>query len=489
MTQHFSDSPTDNTQDWKDSPVAQSKPQLGVGQMIQLGLFQIGLGMMSVLLDGLLNRVMIKELGISGTVASLVIAVTLFVAPARIWIGQASDARPLWGKQHRTSYILTGAVCFAVMAFIAVQAMWQLGAAVKLAAFGGSAIAWTGLLAMIFGFYGMSIATSSTPFATLLVDTTDEAQRSKIVGIDWAMLTGGIAVGGILIKTLLNKLDQAPEGMDLLGQLQLLQSSVNGLFIVVPAIAVGLALVATWGIERKYSRFRPQVRAAGSAVGLKQAWDILTANRQTKTFFSFLIAMTLGLFLQNTILEPYGGDVFGMKPGETAMLNSFFGGGALVGILSSGWLLAPRLGKKRTAIVGCQLVVLTLAVIIAAGFTANPLFLKLGVGLFGLASGVTTTGAVTLMLDLTAAEMAGTFIGAWGLSQAFARGMSTVFGGVILDVGRSLFGQQLFAYGLVLVIQAISMMVAIGLLKQINVQEFKASGRENLANVIAMDQD
>jgi hypothetical protein len=41
----------------------------------------------------------------------------------------------------------------------------------------------------------------------------------------------------------------------------------------------------------------------------------------------------------------------------------------------------------------------------------------------------------------------------------------------------------------VLVVQAISMLVAIGLLKQVNVQEFQVTGRDNLANVIAIEQD
>jgi MFS transporter, BCD family, chlorophyll transporter len=467
---------------------ASPMPRIKARHMLQMGLFQIGLGMMSVLLDGLLNRVMIKELGLSGTVASFVIAATLFVAPVRIWIGQRSDARPLWGKLHRTSYIVVGAACFALLSFVAVQMMWQLGAAAKIAAWGGSTIGWAALLAFTFGLYGMAVATSSTPFATLLVDITDEDQRSKIVGIDWAMLTGGIAIGGILIKNLLKKLETTPN-LDLLQSLQLLQSSVNSLFIVIPIGVIGLAWAATWGIERKYSRFQPTQRAAGASVGFRQAWEILTANRQTKLFFGFLIAMTLGLFLQNTILEPYGGDIFRMSPGATAMLNSFFGGGALVGIVVSGWLLAPRMGKRATATIGCQAVVVSLGLIIVSGFTANPQFLQMAVLLFGLASGVTTTGAVTLMLDLTAAEMAGTFIGAWGLSQAFARGISTVFGGVILDIGRQLFGVPLYAYGLVLVVQAICMLVAIGLLKQVNVQEFKVTGRENLANVIAIEQD
>jgi len=37
-----------------------------------------------------------------------------FVAPARVWFGQMSDAKPLFGY-HRTGYVWTGAVLFAII--------------------------------------------------------------------------------------------------------------------------------------------------------------------------------------------------------------------------------------------------------------------------------------------------------------------------------------------------------------------------------------
>jgi MFS transporter, BCD family, chlorophyll transporter len=60
------------------------------------------------------------------------------------------------------------------------------------------------------------------------------------------------------------------------------------------------------------------------------------------------------------------------------------------------------------------------------------------------------------MLDLTAAETAGTFIGAWGLAQAYARGMAKVAGGAVLDIGKHLFGDAnlFWAYSVVFALQA-----------------------------------
>ncbi len=468
---------------FSEQDAERSLPKIQLLTILRLGLFQLGLGMMSVLLTGLLNRVMIKELGVPATIASVVLAVTLFVSPIRVWFGQLSDTKPLWGRLHRTSYVLTGAVCFSVLSYLAVQVMWKVGEVSRSTGWGFETYGWVGLLALVFGLYGIAVSSSSTPFATLLVDITDEEDRAKVVSIDWAMLTGGIAVGGILIKVLLKGLETDPSGA-------LLQASVNRVFLVVPFIVVMFAIAATWGVEQRYSRFAQRLRdSGGEPMTLTRALKVLTANRQTRFFFTFLLVMTMGLFLQDAVLEPYGGEIFNMPAGSTAVLNSFFGGGALLGILGSGFWITPRIGKRSTAKLGCQLVIVSLAGIILCGFTGNPKFLQYALLLFGLASGITTTGAVTLMLDLTAAETAGTFIGAWGLSQALARGLATVTGGMALDLGRKLFTNSVWAYGFVFILQAIAMLVAIRLLSRVNVSEFQTSAKQAIASVISSDLD
>jgi len=108
---------------------------------------------------------------------------------------------------------------------------------------------------------------------------------------------------------------------------------------------------------------------------------------------------------------------------------------------------------------------------------------------FGLAAGITTTGALSLMLDLTAAETAGTFIGAWGLAQAIARALATVTGGAVLQAGKALFTSPLLAYSLVFGLQAVGMLVAIQLLSRVNVTEFRSNTRQAIANVMEGDLD
>ena len=100
-----------------------------------------------------------------------------------------------------------------------------------------------------------------------------------------------------------------------------------------------------------------------------------------------------------------------------------------------------------------------------------------------------TIGGISLMLDLTAVETAGTFIGAWGLAQAMSRALATVAGGVILDIGRAIFTVPVLAYGSVFVVQASGMLLSILLLNQVNVQEFKDTTGRAIATVMEGDLD
>jgi BCD family chlorophyll transporter-like MFS transporter len=77
------------------------------------------------------------------------------------------------------------------------------------------------------------------------------------------------------------------------------------------------------------------------------------------------------------------------------------------------------------------------------------------------------------MLELTTAETAGTFMGAWGLAQSMARGFATILGGAVLNLGKVFYSNSFLAYGLVFVAQGIGIVWVIFLLKHISMKEFK----------------
>ncbi|WGV25468.1 BCD family MFS transporter [Halotia branconii] len=463
-----------------------SVPRVNLPTMFRLGLFQMGLSMMSILTLGVLNRVMIQEIAIPATLVALVLALPLFVAPSRIWFGQISDAKPLWGY-HRTAYVWVGAAIFAIAAFLAVQVMWQLNLAASSTngwVWTTQTIGWIAVLGLMFAVYGLAICASGTAFAALLVDISEEDNRSQVVGVVWSMLMVGIIIGAIISSSLLKQL--TPEAT-----VETLQAAVNKLFIIVPAIVFGLAIAATFGVEKKYSHYssRSTLVNREDSITLGNAWKILTASPQTGLFFTFLVVMTLCLFIQDPVLEPYAGQVFGMPLAESTKLNVFYGIGLLIAYGVTGFLIVPRLGKRRTTRLGCMLVAFCALLLGISGFTANAAFLKLSLVLFGLATGFLTTGAISLMLDLTAAEAAGTFIGAWGLAQSISRGIAVVIGGTVLDIGRRVLPNLELAYGLVFALEAVGMVVSIWFLNRVNVTEFQTNTKQAIASVLESDLD
>lgn len=482
----------------ESSTDAPTVPSINIFTMFRLGLFQMGLGIMSLLTLGVLNRVMIDELKVPALIASGALAMHQVVAPARVWFGQMSDAKPIFGM-HRTGYVWIGAALFTSVSFLAVQVVWQLGNSMaSVGELTNTTYAWAGVLALVFTIYGLALSASSTPFAALLVDISDEDNRSQLIGIVWSMLMVGIIIGAIVSSILLK-----PLTLDT--PVTQMQDTITWLFVFIPAIVFAIAMVSTVGIESKYSRYtnRSSVSDREDSITLGKALKVLTASRQTGFFFTFLLVMTISLFMQEAVLEPYGGEVFGMPISETTKLNAFWGTGTLIGLSGTGFWITPRLGKHKTTRLGCLLSSGTFVIIILAGFTHNPQFLQYALLLFGLALGMTTTGALSLMLDLTVAETAGTFIGAWGLSQAIARALATVFGGAILDFGKWILVQVrgvadvtaipepelLPAYAVVFGLQAAGMLLAVWFLNRVNIKEFRDNSQRAVMAVIESDLD
>ncbi|MEM1409685.1 MAG: PucC family protein, partial [Pseudomonadota bacterium] len=65
--------------------------ELSMARIMRLSLFQISVGMATVLLTGTLNRVMIVELGGQAWMVALMVAIPLLFAPFRALIGHRSD--------------------------------------------------------------------------------------------------------------------------------------------------------------------------------------------------------------------------------------------------------------------------------------------------------------------------------------------------------------------------------------------------------------
>ena len=448
---------------------------------MRLGLFQGCLGCLAVIFSGLLNRIMLSELGFPGLLVGGALAFEQFVAPSRVLFGQISDAHPL-ASRHRVPYVLIGTAAFCLLAVLSVPLIFQVGRLLQDGSQPGLALGIAALCGL-FALYGLAISLATTPYLALVIDRTSEHERPRAVGIIWCMLTVGIVIGAVAIGVSLRSLDGVSDPL-------VLQEALSRFMTIVAAAVMLLTVVATWGMESPVGeRSDGAAVRRDDAIGLRQSWTLITSSRQVLIFFSFLILFTLALFLQDPVLESYGAQVFAMPIAATAQLNAFWGVGTLVGLLLGGFWVVPRLGKMATARLGCQLIALSLLLLLVAGLTARIPFLQAVMVLFGLAAGIGTNSALCLMLDLTLPQAAGTFVGVWGLAQALSRAIGKLLGGGLYDIGRSLpLGAG--AYGPFAVVLGVELLVALAalvLLTRVNVRQFREDTSRSLSQVLEME--
>jgi len=92
----------------------------------------------------------------------------------------------------------------------------------------------------------------------------------------------------------------------------------------------------------------------------------------------------------------------------------------------------------------------------------------------GLAAGVFNVGALSLMMDMTIEGATGLYMGLWGVAQAIGMGLSSVMAGALhSSLIASGFLSQGFGYLLIFGAEAGMLLVAIWLLRRVNVQAFQ----------------
>ena len=124
--------------------------------------------------------------------------------------------------------------------------------------------------------------------------------------------------------------------------LDLVIAGVERLIVVAPLVIFGLILLAVVGVERPVDHQSNDEKPAAdrpAELSFGQAWSVLRASPQVAYFFGVLSLFTFSLFLQEAVLEPYGGAIFGMDVCATTRLNAIWGVGTLVGIASTGFCL------------------------------------------------------------------------------------------------------------------------------------------------------
>ena len=410
---------------------------LGWPGIVRLGLVQGAIGAMVMLVTSLLNRVMVVEYALPAALPAGLVA----------WHYAVQLSRPVWGHgsdqgNRRTPWIIFGMALLAIGALVAVDALTMIAA--------GSVFGYA--LAIIgFSMIGAGVGAAGTSLLALLASQVAPARRAAAASITWIMMVVGIVVTANVAGALIDPFS--------LPRLAMVASGV-----ALAAFVVSLA--ALWGLEKP--GMRADADDAVPAIGFVAALREMLAEPDARQFTIFVFVSMLAYSMQDMILEPFAGLLFGFTPGQSTQLSGTQHSGVLVGMILVGVAGSAFGGGtpaslRRWIIGGCVGSALALVGLGMAAKVGGGWPLAANIMLLGFANGVFAVAAIGAMMGLAGAQgpaRAGIRMGVWGASQAIAFGLGGLVGAVGVDVGRALTGSTDRAFMAVFLAEAALFIVA-----------------------------
>ncbi len=376
-------------------------------QIIRLGFVQMALGAIVVLTTSTLNRLMVVELSLPAILPGLLVGLHYGIQLTRPHWGFYSDT-----GGHRTRWIIGGMAALAIGAFMAACGVlvfaqsFALGLTV-------SVVAYT--------LIGLGVGASGTSLLALLATTTAPHRRAAAATITWLMMIFGIAMTAGIVGQLIDPYTP-----------QLLLKIVA----IVVTTATLVTCVAVWRVERNLIAVR-EPDPTPFMDGLREVW----AERKARNFTIFVFLSMTAYFMQELILEPYAGLIFGFTPGQSTSLSGAQNGGVFIGMLTVGILATGfKIGALRNWVMaGCLGSAGALALITFLGPLGPTAPIIPAVVLLGFFNGMFAVAAIGSMMALAAEGMArreGTRMGLWGAAQAIAAGFGGLIGAGMVDILR-----------------------------------------------------
>lgn len=394
-------------------------------QIVRLGLVQMCLGAIVVLTTSTLNRLMVVELALPAVLPGMLVAFHYGIQITRPNWGFMSDT-----KGQRTRFIIGG---------MAILALGGLGAAAGVLVMASNFWAGLALSVVAYGLIGLGVAASGTSLLALLATATAPHRRGAAATITWLMMIAGIAVTAGTVGAFLDPYTPA-----------LLMKIVG----IVTGGAVVLTTLAVWGIERRVIS-RRESDEMPFWEGFKEVW----AERRARIFTLFVFLSMSAYFMQELILEPYSGLVFGFTPGQSTSLSGAQNGGVFLGMVLVGvGTTVLRIGSLRNwVIAGCLGSAMALGLVAALGNMDAGLPLTPAVVLMGFFNGMFAVAAIGTMMALAGEgrnAREGTRMGLWGAAQAIAAGFGGLLGAAAVDSLRTVIDDAP-AFGVVFLTEAI----------------------------------
>jgi BCD family chlorophyll transporter-like MFS transporter len=384
--------------------------ELPIRRLLRLALFQVSVGMATVLLIGTLNRVMIVELGVPAWLVALMLSLPLVFAPFRALVGFRSDHHRSLLGWRRVPYLWMGTLLqfggLAIMPFALIVLSGDTHGPVLFGQIGA---------ALAFLLIGAGLHTTQTVGLALATDLAPPEAQPRVVALLCVMLLLGMAASALLFGALLAHFSQ----------LRLIQ--------VVQGAAVTTMLVNLVALWKQEARNPAATAGKRERPDFGASWRSFTATRRARRSLVAVGLGTAAFSMEDVLLEPYGGQVLHLSVGATTALTALLAVGGLVGFT----IAAKRLGRGadpyRLSAGGVLIGVIAFCAVIFAAPFDSPVLFGLGTSLIGLGGGLFAHCTLTAAMRHAQGGQIGLALGVWGAVQASAAGLAIASGGMIRD--------------------------------------------------------
>lgn len=380
--------------------------------IVRIGLVQASIGAIVMLATSLLNRVMVVEYGMAAAVPAGLVALHYAVQLARPVWGHGSD------RGHaRTPWIIGGVAVLGLGAMLAV-------AALALAPLMANV-----LLVLGFVLIGAGVGAAGTSLLALLAAGVAPGRRAAAAAVTWIMMVMGIVIAAGTAGALLEPFSWSR-----------LVAVSGGIALA----ALVLTVLATFRLERGLPASGAPAGVAPDRSSLGDALRAVFAETAARRFTVFVFLSMLAYSMQDLILEPFAGLVFGMTPAQSTSLSATQHSGVLLGMIVAGVggsaFAGRAAGELRGWIAaGCVGSALALAGL-AVGAGIGPGWpLAANIAALGFANGVFAVSAIGAMMSLAGGGTGGDTgvrMGVWGAAQAIAFGLGGLIGAIGVDLAR-----------------------------------------------------
>jgi BCD family chlorophyll transporter-like MFS transporter len=385
---------------------------LPLSRLLRLSLFQVSVGMAITLTIGTLNRVMVVELGVSTTLVSIMIGLPLIFAPFRALIGFNSDNHRSALGWRRVPYIWFGTLIqFGGLAFMPFALLVLSGDNHAPVLLGQVAAA------LAFLMIGAGVQTTQTAGLALATDLASDAVRPRVVALMYSMLLVGMVVSGFVFGLLLKNFTP-------LRLIQVVQGAA--------ALTMILNVVALWKQEAR----NPVLTAEkeGESPDFFRSWWKFSESPNARRFLWAVGLGTVAFAMQDTLLEPYGGEILGLAVSQTTYLTALMAIGSLIAFALAARALTRGWDACRLAAYGALVGLPAFTFVLMAAPLESPMLFRAGAFLIGFGMGMFLVGTLTAAMGLDKDGGNGLALGAWGAVQATGAGVAIGMAGIIRDI-------------------------------------------------------